>query len=142
MNKAFKVGLLVGIFAIATALFQQSGNGRYQYARDGDAGIIVDTRTGEFWNEGGDHFEPRAAQITTHAPFIIDEAPRDRRSNSFRDCLFKGRKDCLAQLRAEEQRDLESAAASEKTGPPGIPQSGVANVSDIKNAADDASNKH
>lgn len=141
MNKGFKIGLLVAIFAIAAALFQQSGNGRYQYASDGKLGIIVDTRTGDFWNESGYHYEPRAARITSHEPRIIDEATRDRRTNDFLDCLHARRKDCVAQLRAAEQSDLESAAASEKAAPPATPQSGVANVSDIK-TGEDASNKH
>ena len=142
MDRVFKVAILACIFAIAICLFRQSSNGRYQYASSGNQGVVLDTRSGEFWTENGYHFEPRAARITLHEPLIVDEATSDHRTHAYLDCLHSGRKDCLAQLLAEVRKDAESAASSEKTGPPGIPQSGVANVSDIKNAADDASNKH
>jgi hypothetical protein len=53
MDKLFRIGLLVGVFAIALGFFQNSQNGRYQYSSNGNVGIIVDTRTGEFWTEQG-----------------------------------------------------------------------------------------
>jgi len=135
INRAFKVGLLVGIFTIAVALFQQSGNGRYQYVTKGEEGIVVDTRTGEFWTEAGSHFEPREARITTHVPFVIDQAARDRRMNSYLDCVHDGAADCLAQLLPKRQKPPESTASQK------APESGAAKASDIAPQTDDASSK-
>jgi hypothetical protein len=61
VDKAIKIGLLVSVFAAALALFQRSENGRYQYSTNGNQGVVLDTRTGEFWTEDGTHFEPRMA---------------------------------------------------------------------------------
>lgn len=87
MNRWFQIGLLVGVFAIAAALFQQSQNGRYQYSTSGNQGIIVDTRTGVFWVEDGTHFEPRTAHITVHHPLVDDQTASDDRTQKFSECL-------------------------------------------------------
>jgi hypothetical protein len=70
MDKPFQIGLVVGVFAIAYVLYLNSENGRYQYS----GGMVVDTRTGEFWSEDGTHFEPRSAHITTHHPSVEGQA--------------------------------------------------------------------
>jgi hypothetical protein len=72
VDRIYKVALLLGLFAIAIGLFENSRNTRYQYANHGDQGVIVDTRTGEYWTEDGTHFEPREAKITTHSPTMVD----------------------------------------------------------------------
>ena len=129
MNKAFKIALLAGIFAVAIALFQQSENGRYQYALENEHdGIVLDTRTGEFWDASGTYYQPRARRITTHEPEIVDEAKGDERTNRFNECLKNHRdtpKNCLAELQSEirrditsVQRDLQSASQTDKTGKP------------------------
>ena len=103
MDRPFKIGLLVGVFAIAAVLFQNSQNGRYLYSTSGNGGVVVDTRTGEFWTEEGTHFEPRSAHITAHHPSVDDETANDDSSNRFKDCLHdavthgKSAKDCVTQ---------------------------------------------
>lgn len=109
MDKAFKVALLVGIFVIAFALFQQSENGRYRYSTNGTQGIVVDTRTGEFWLEDGSHFELRIAHITARHPSVDDETVSDDRANKFKECLEANvqatrdntvvRRDCVAGMK-------------------------------------------
>jgi hypothetical protein len=102
MDYGFKIGLLVGIFAVAIALFESSSNGRYQYSSNGSRGIVVDTRTGEFWTEDGSHFEPRTARITTHHPSVEDATAQDDRANSLHNCLMSHTdpKKCLAEFTA------------------------------------------
>lgn len=102
MDYGFKIGLLVGIFAVAIALFENSSNGRYQYSSNGSQGIVVDTRTGEFWTEDGSHFEPRTARITTHHPSVEDATAQDDRANSLHNCLMSHTdpKKCLAEFTA------------------------------------------
>ena len=106
MENAFKVGVLLGIFAIAVSLFLSSQNGRYQYSINESRGIIVDTRTGQFWTEEGSHFQPRVAQITMHQPLVNDETASDERSQRFHDCLqaniqalrnHSPKRDCVAE---------------------------------------------
>jgi hypothetical protein len=114
MENIFRIGLVVGIFAIAIAVFQHSQNGRYQYSTDGTHGIIVDTRTGEFWTEDGSHFEPRIARITARHPSVDDQA------NKFKECLeaniqairahSEARRDCVA----ERQTDLQPQNANRR----------------------------
>jgi len=87
MNKAFQIGFLSVLCVIALLLFQHSQNGRYQYSTVGTIGVIVDTRTGEYWTEDGTHFEPRSAHITTHHPSIDDQTASDDSTNKFRECL-------------------------------------------------------
>jgi len=100
MDKGFKIGLVVGIFAIAIAIFEGSQNGRYQYSGVGDQGTVVDTRTGEFWTADGSHFEPRAARITAHHPQVEDATVNDDRANKLHNCLMSGAdpKKCLAEF--------------------------------------------
>jgi hypothetical protein len=95
MDKLFKIGLLVGIFAAAIALFQNSQNGRYRYSANPidpteykTSGVVIDTRTGEYWTEDGTHFEPRTAHITAHRPFVDDETANDDSTKKFHDCLM------------------------------------------------------
>jgi hypothetical protein len=59
----------------------------YQYSTNGNQGIIVDTRIGEYWMEDGTHVEPRSAHITTHHPHVDDETASDDRTQEFSDCL-------------------------------------------------------
>jgi hypothetical protein len=113
MDNASRIGLVVGVFAIAIALFQHSQNGRYQYSTDGTHGIIVDTRTGEYWTEDGSHFEPRIAHITAHHPSVDDQTTGDDKSNEFRECLeaniqairthSETRRDCVAEQKFGSQ---------------------------------------
>jgi hypothetical protein len=110
MDKAFKIGVLLGIFGIAVALFQQAQNGRYQYSTNGSQGIVVDTRTGEFWQEDGSHFEPRTAHITARHPSVDDQTESDDNTNKFSECLkanlqairahSEARRDCVAEMKA------------------------------------------
>jgi len=112
-NAFFRIGLVISVFAIAIALFQHSQNGRYQYSTDGTHGIIVDTRTGEFWMEDGSHFEPRIAHITARHPSIEDQTASDDKSNRFKECLeanirairdhSETRRDCVAEERFESR---------------------------------------
>lgn len=106
MERVFKVGLLIGIAAIAFALFLSSQNGRYQYSTDGSKAVVLDTRTGEFWLEDGSYFNPRLARITVHHPLVEDESASDDRSQAFHDCLMANieavrtnapKRDCLAE---------------------------------------------
>lgn len=118
MEDIFRIGLVVGIFAIAIAVFQHSQNGRYQYSTDGTHGIIVDTRTGEFWTEDGSHFEPRIARITARHPSVDDQTASDDKANKFKECLeakiqairahSEARRDCVA----ERQTDLQPQNAN------------------------------
>jgi hypothetical protein len=111
MNKGFKAGLLVGIFTIAIAVFENSQNGRYQYSINGNQGVVMDTRTGDFWTEDGSHFEPRTASITMHTPWIDDSTEGDKRSNSFRLCIQQSVKTpaaCLEEKKLAEQAARES----------------------------------
>jgi hypothetical protein len=113
MDQVFKIGLLVGIFATALALFQHSENGRYQYSTSGTQGIVLDTRTGEFWTEDGTHFEPRTAHITARHPSLDDQTASDDRSNRFKECLeanlqavrahSETRRDCVAEQKFDFQ---------------------------------------
>jgi hypothetical protein len=115
MDNVFKTGLLVGILAVAIALFQRSQNGRYQYSTNGTQGVVLDTRTGEFWTEDGTHFEPRMAHITARHPSVDDQTGSDDRSNRFKECLeanlqavrahSETRRDCVA----EQKFDFQSA---------------------------------
>jgi len=118
MENTFRIGLVVSVFAVAIAVFQFSQNGRYQYSIDGTHGIIVDTRTGEFWTEDGSHFEPRIARITARHPSVDDETASDDKANKFKECLeaniqairdhSETRRDCVA----ERQTDLRLQKAS------------------------------
>lgn len=72
-DKIFKVALLVGIYLVAVALFLRSENGRYEYRTDESGGLVVDTRTGEYWYYNGTHVEPRTARVTLHSPVIDDK---------------------------------------------------------------------
>src|SRR5947209_4538522 len=118
MDKTFKIGLLLGVLAIASLLFQYSQNGRYQYFTKGDVGVIVDTRTGEFWTEEGSHFEPRTARITAHLPSVDDETATDDRTNKFRNCLQdavanrRSTRDCLVEQKPESQPEGSKSRAS------------------------------
>lgn len=100
------IGLVVGVFAIAIAVFQHSQNGRYQYATDGTHGIIVDTRTGEFWTEDGTHLEPRVAHIPVHIPSVDDQTAGDDKSNKFRECLEASLQ--AIRTHSETHRDCEA----------------------------------
>lgn len=103
MNRVFQISSILILSAIAALLFQYSQNGHYQFSTNGTSGVIVDTRTGEYWTEDGSHFEPRSAHITAHHPSVDDQTSSDDRSNKFRDCLqdavahHKSAKDCLDQ---------------------------------------------
>jgi hypothetical protein len=114
MDKGFKIGLVVGIFAIAIAIFEGSQNGRYQYSGSGDQGAIVDTRTGEFWTADGSHFEPRAARITAHHPQVEDATVNDDRADKLHNCLMSGAdpKKCLAEFTASGTNASSPASAS------------------------------
>jgi hypothetical protein len=113
MDKAFKIGVLFGIFGIAGALFQQAQNGRYQYSTNGGQGIVVDTRTGEFWQEDGSHFEPRMAHITARHPSVDDQTESDDKTNKFRECLeanvqairahSEARRNCVVEMKLGSQ---------------------------------------
>jgi hypothetical protein len=112
MDKLFKPALLVGVFAVAFALFQHSQNGRYQYSTNGNQGIVLDTRTGEFWTETGTHFQPQIAQVTLHVPSVDDQEASDRRRNEFKKCLestlpaivgHSKSRDCLAEQKIDFQ---------------------------------------
>jgi hypothetical protein len=118
MDKTFKIGLLVGILAIAVALFQHSQNARYSYSTSGDSGIVLDTRTGEFWTVDGSHYEPRAARITTHEPFVVNDAGRDRRVNNYLDCLHNSKDPtkCGSELLGEIRKENEAVAHTDKAG--------------------------
>jgi hypothetical protein len=87
MDRPLQIALIVGVFAIAVVGFEHSKNGRYQYSTNGTTGIIVDTRTGEYWDESGSHWEPRQARITAHSPLVDDRTDADDRSNRFMNCI-------------------------------------------------------
>jgi len=87
MDRPLQIALIVGVFALAFVVFEHSEGGRYQYSTNGTTGIIVDTRTGEYWDESGNHFEPRKAHITAHHPSVDDQTASDDRSNNFRNCI-------------------------------------------------------
>jgi len=114
MDKGFKIGLVVGILAIAIALFESSQNGRYQYSGTGEQGAMVDTRTGEFWTADGSHYEPRAAKITAHHPQVEDATANDDRANKLHSCLIGGGdpKKCLADFAASRPNVSPAPAAS------------------------------
>jgi hypothetical protein len=109
MDRSFQIALVASVFAIAIVLFKYSENGRYQYSGSADEGIIVDTRSGEYWRWDGSHFEPRAALITFHHPSVDDQTVGDDRSNKFKDCLHdavthgKDTKACVAALKFDFQ---------------------------------------
>jgi hypothetical protein len=113
MDKAFKIGLLVGIFGVVFALLQQSQNGRYRYSTNGGRGVVVDTRTGEFWQEDGSHFEPRMARITARHPSMDDQTENDDKTNKFKECLDANvrairdhstvQRDCVAEMKVDFQ---------------------------------------
>jgi hypothetical protein len=122
MDKAFKLGLLVGIFAVAVALFQSAENGRYQYSTNGSEAVIVDTRTGDFWTENGSHFEPRIARITAHHPTVDDQTASDDSAQKFHDCLLANiqavrnhtdKRDCLAEQHLNFQKPAPTPAAAQ-----------------------------
>jgi hypothetical protein len=111
MDKTFKIGVLVGILVIAIALFQLSQNARYSYSTaNGDSGIVLDTRTGEFWTVDGSHYEPRAARITTHEPFVVNGAAQDHRVNNYLDCLHNSKDStkCGSELLGEMRKENEA----------------------------------
>ena len=112
MDEPFKIGLLIGVFAIAIVLFQYSQNGRYQYSPNGNVGVIVDTRTGEFWTEEGSHFEPRTGHITTHLPSVDDETGTDERTIKFRNCL----QDAVANRKSARDWVAEQKSALQPEG--------------------------
>ena len=87
MDRPLQIALIAGVFALALVMFEHSENGRYQYATNGDTGIIVDTRTGEYWDERGDHIEPRRAHITAHHPSVDDQTATDDHANKFMNCI-------------------------------------------------------
>jgi|SRR6516165_290916 len=103
MDKPFQIALVVGVFAIAFVLYRDSENRRYLYSANGSGGVVLDTRSGEFWTEDGTHFEPRFARITAHHPSVDDQTANDDSTNRFRDCLHeavthgKSAKDCVTQ---------------------------------------------
>jgi hypothetical protein len=111
MEKAFKLGLVIGIFAIAIALFEYSRNARYQYSTHGDQGVVLDTRTGEFWTEDGSHFEPKKARVTLHHPTIDDVTAHDDRANRLNECLksHTDPKKCLAEFSAAKSLETSSS---------------------------------
>jgi len=116
MNKAFKIGLVLSVFAVAIALFQAAQNNRYQCSSNGSQWIVADTRTGEFWTEDGSHWEPRRARITAHHPSVEDETAQDDRANNLHSCLMSHTdpKKCLAEFMGSQ---------SAKTAPVSAPQS-------------------
>jgi hypothetical protein len=87
MDRPLQLALIIGVFALAFVVFERSENGRYQYSTNGSTGIIVDTRTGEYWTEEGNHFEPRQARITAHYPFVDDQSENDDHRNKVRNCV-------------------------------------------------------
>lgn len=117
MDKPFKIGLVLGVFAVAIALFQGAQNGRHQYSNNGSQ-VIVDTRTGEFWTPDGSHFEPRWARITAHSPSVDDETGRDDRANALNACLVSGSdpKKCLAEFRASRETKPAPVSAPQVPG--------------------------
>jgi hypothetical protein len=114
MDKGFRIGLLVGVFAIAIGLFESSQNGRYQYSTNGNQGVVVDTRSGEYWTEDGSHFEPRTAHITAHHPSVEDATAEDDRANNLHNCLMS---------HADPKKCLAEFTASRTTAPPPSPAS-------------------
>jgi hypothetical protein len=98
MEKLFKIGLVLGVLSVAFALFDGAQNGRYQHSGNGGEGVVLDTRTGEYWDAAGNHFEPRLARITMHSAAIDDETADDNRRNAFHDCIESHTdvKKCLA----------------------------------------------
>jgi hypothetical protein len=119
MDKLLQIALVAGVFASAFVLFEHSENGRYSYTSNGNDSIIVDTRTGEFWTQDGNHFEPRVARVTIHHPAIDNQTASDDRSNNFSDCVHdavthnKEVKDCVAQLKSDSQGASKPASTSE-----------------------------
>jgi hypothetical protein len=120
MDKGLTIGLVVGLFAVATALFQSAQNGRYQYTTNGSQAVIVDTRTGDFWTEDGSHFEPRMARVTAHHPTIDDQTESDDSAQKFHDCLLANiqavrnhsdKRDCLAERHLNFQRPAPTTPA-------------------------------
>jgi hypothetical protein len=115
MDRLLTIALIIGVFAVAAVLFENSENGRYQYS----PGIIVDTRTGEYWTQDGSHFEPREARITVHQPSVNDQTASDDRHNKFLDCLHtaidqkKPAKDCVtADLKQDGSQPATPAQTS------------------------------
>ncbi|SRR5712692_1866772 len=121
MDNWFRIGLLLGLAAIAVALFQYSENGRYQLTNSGREQFVVDTRTGEFWTEEGNHFEPRTASITLRTPWIDNAADGDQRTNDFRLCLqrhIKAPSICLEEKKLADKLARENLIkASQPTAP-------------------------
>jgi len=121
MDRLLQIALIVGVFAIAIVLFQYSQNGRYQYSPHGDGGNVVDTRTGEYWDQQGNHFEPREARITVHHPSVDNETESDDRINRFRNCLHdavahkKDTKDCTPELDLQAQASEPATSAQPST---------------------------
>jgi hypothetical protein len=120
MDRSLQIALIVGVFAVATVLFEYSENGRYQYSPNGSAGIIVDTRTGEYWTEDGSHFEPREARITVHHPAVDDRTASDDRVNKFMDCIHdaahkKDARDCLAEQKIDVQPGRSQTTAPDQS---------------------------
>jgi hypothetical protein len=113
MDKAFKIGLVLSVFAVAIALFQSAQNSRYQYSSNGGQGIIADTRTGEFWAVDGSHFLPRSARITAHHPLVEDETAQDDRANTLHSCLVGhvDPKECLANFMGSQATKTAPATA-------------------------------
>jgi hypothetical protein len=114
MGKPLQIALIVGIFALAFAVFEHSKNGRYQHSSNGTTGLIVDTRTGEYWDEAGSHWEPRKAHITAHHPSVDDQTASDDRANKFMNCIHDAEsqktdiKDCSNWLHTPAQPSTSS----------------------------------
>jgi hypothetical protein len=87
MDRPLQIALIVGVFVLAFVVFEQSKNGRYQYSTNGTTGFIVDTRTGEYWDESGSHWKPREARITAHHPSVDDQTESDDHTNRFMNCV-------------------------------------------------------
>jgi hypothetical protein len=121
MDRLLQIALIVGVFALAVVGFEHSKNGRYQYSTNGAKGIVVDTRTGEYWDESGNHFEPRRAHITAHHPSVDDRTASDDHTNRFMDCIHdaeahkKDIKDCADLLPGGSQPATPAQSSTSAT---------------------------
>ena len=86
MNRWFQIGILVGIFAIAATLFQQSQNGRYQYSTNGNQGIVVDIALVSSGSKTA-LTSSRALPTSQHTILLLTTKPQVMTAPKLRECL-------------------------------------------------------
>lgn len=70
---AFRVTVLALLGFIAFAIYLHGQNGRYQYVRAEEGhGIVIDTRTGEYWTDTMVHIDSRGRRVEQLHPAVTE----------------------------------------------------------------------